>query len=70
MAVGSQQMAMSEFTNPNLEVLYSAEQIHERVAALGAQITADYADKDLVPRRPDAFDRPAANDRFYVGVEL
>jgi hypoxanthine phosphoribosyltransferase len=48
MAVGSQQMAMSEFTNPNLEVLYSAEQIHERVAALGAQITADYADKDLV----------------------
>lgn len=48
MAVGSPQMAASEFTNPNLEILYSAEEINERVAALGAQITADYADKDLV----------------------
>jgi hypoxanthine phosphoribosyltransferase len=48
MAVGSPQVALSEFTNPNLQVLYSAEQINERVVELGAQITADYADKDLV----------------------
>ena len=39
---------MTEFTNPNLEVLYSAEQIAARVAELGAQIAADYADKDLI----------------------
>ncbi len=42
------EMALSEFTNPNLEVLYSAEAISDRVAELGARITADYADKDLV----------------------
>ena len=38
----------TEFTNPNLETMYSAEQISARVAELGAQITAEYADKDLV----------------------
>lgn len=38
----------TEFTNPNLETMYSAEQIKARVAELGAQITAEYADKDLV----------------------
>ena len=48
MASESTQMAGSEFANPNLEVLYSAEQIAARVKELGAQITADYADKDLV----------------------
>ncbi len=48
MAVGSPQMASSEFTNPNLEVLYSEQQIAERVTELGAQITADYAGKDLI----------------------
>jgi hypoxanthine phosphoribosyltransferase len=48
MAIGSSQMALSEFTNPNLEVLYSADQINRRVSELGAQITADYVDKDLV----------------------
>ena len=48
MAVGKPQMALSEFTNPNLEILYSAKQIGDRVAALGAEITADYTDKDLV----------------------
>jgi hypoxanthine phosphoribosyltransferase len=42
------QIAASEFTNPNLEVLYSAEQIAARVRELGQQITADYAGKDLV----------------------
>src|SRR5258708_7349722 len=38
----------TEFTNPNLEVLFSEQQISERVAELGAQITAEYSDKDLV----------------------
>jgi hypoxanthine phosphoribosyltransferase len=38
----------TEFSNPNLEVLFSAEKIAERVAELGRQITADYAGKDLV----------------------
>lgn len=38
----------TEFTNPNLEVLYSAEEIKARVAELGKQITDDYAGKDLV----------------------
>ena len=48
MAVGTTQIASTEFTNPNLEVLHSAEQIAKRVAEIGADITADYADKDLV----------------------
>ncbi|MER3429776.1 MAG: hypoxanthine phosphoribosyltransferase [Blastocatellia bacterium] len=38
----------TEFTNPNLEVLFSEQQIAERIAGLGAEITRDYADKDLV----------------------
>lgn len=38
----------TEFTNPNLEVLYSAEEIAARVRELGAQIAADYAGSDLV----------------------
>lgn len=48
MATESTQMAMSEFTNPNLEPLYTEEQIRERIQALGEQITRDYAGKDLV----------------------
>src|SRR5207237_8517916 len=42
------QTTSTEFSNPNLEILYSAEQIRERVAELGRQISADYAGKDLV----------------------
>ena len=38
----------SEFTNPNLEILFSAEEIARRVNELGAQIARDYADKDLI----------------------
>lgn len=38
----------SEFTNPNLEILFTAEQIKARVSELGKQIAKDYADKDLV----------------------
>lgn len=48
MAAESTQMAFTEFTNPNLEVLYSEEQIQTRIRELGEQITREYADKDLV----------------------
>ena len=48
MAVGSTQMAHSEFTNSNLETLFTQEQIQNRIKELGRQITADYAAKDLV----------------------
>ncbi|HEY8227093.1 MAG TPA: hypoxanthine phosphoribosyltransferase [Pyrinomonadaceae bacterium] len=36
----------SEFSNPNLEVLISEEQIQTRIKELGAQITRDYAGKN------------------------
>jgi hypoxanthine phosphoribosyltransferase len=48
MAAESNQMATSEFSNTNREVLFSERDISERVKQLGEQITADYADKDLV----------------------
>ena len=38
----------TEFTNSNLEIMYSAEEIKARVAELGAKITEEYAGKDLV----------------------
>lgn len=38
----------TEFTNSNLETMYSAAEIAARVQALGEQITADYAGKQLV----------------------
>jgi hypoxanthine phosphoribosyltransferase len=38
----------TEFSNPNLEILYTADEIKARVAELGAQISRDYAGKDLV----------------------
>ncbi len=38
----------TEFNNSNLEIMYSAEEIKARVAELGAQITEEYAGKDLV----------------------
>jgi hypoxanthine phosphoribosyltransferase len=34
--------AISEFNNPNLAPLYSAEQIQRRIAELGAEIARDY----------------------------
>ncbi|MFQ3640540.1 MAG: hypoxanthine phosphoribosyltransferase, partial [Chloracidobacterium sp.] len=34
---------MSEFDQPQLSVLFTAEQIQARIRALGAAITADYA---------------------------
>jgi hypoxanthine phosphoribosyltransferase len=38
----------TEFNNPNLETMYSADEIAARINELGEQITRDYADKDLV----------------------
>lgn len=40
--------AASEFSNPNLRVMYSEEAIAGRIAELGRQIAADYAGKELV----------------------
>jgi len=37
---------MSEFTNPNLEVLIPTEKIKERIAELGAEIARDYAGRN------------------------
>ena len=48
MAAKSTQMAETEFTNTNLEVLYSADDITARITQLGNKLTADYKDKDLV----------------------
>src|SRR6478672_7300465 len=48
MTAGSTQMASTEFTNPNLEVLFSEEQIAAQVRELGEAITREYAGKELV----------------------
>ena len=48
MSAESLQTISTEFTNPNLELLYTADDIRSRVAELGAQITREYADGDLV----------------------
>lgn len=45
MATSSAQI-QSEFTNPNLEVLLSEEQIQSRVKELGAEITQQYAGRN------------------------
>jgi hypoxanthine phosphoribosyltransferase len=37
---------MSEFTNPNLELLISSEEIQQRIRDLGAEIARDYAGKN------------------------
>lgn len=38
----------TEFTNPNLEVLYSEEEIARRVREMGKQIAADYAGQEFI----------------------
>ena len=45
MATSSAQIT-SEFSNPNLEVLISEEQIKTRIKELGAEITRDYAGRN------------------------
>lgn len=48
MSAESTKQTLTEFTNSNLEIMYSAAQISARVAELGAEISREYADKDLV----------------------
>lgn len=48
MAAESTQFEISEFRNPNLEILFPVEQICDRIDELGRQITADYQGKELV----------------------
>ncbi len=48
MTAEPQKSASTEFTNPNLEVLFTAEQISERIAELGKEISAQYEGKELV----------------------
>jgi hypoxanthine phosphoribosyltransferase len=48
MAAESTQMASTEFTNTNLEVLFTEDQIRTRIKELGEEITRDYAGHDLV----------------------
>lgn len=42
----SQARLMSEFANPNLEVLITTEQLQNRISELGAEIARDYAGKN------------------------
>lgn len=46
--IAGSRAAATEFTNPNLEVLYSEQDINTRIAELGAEITREYTGKELV----------------------
>lgn len=48
MAAETTKMAGTEFTNSNIETMYSAGEITARIAEMGEKITAEYAGKDLV----------------------
>lgn len=48
MSAEPQKASFTEFDNPNLQVLYTAGQIRERIDGLGAEITAAYEGKELV----------------------
>lgn len=48
MSAETSRISSTEFTNPNLEVLYSETQIRDRILELGEQISGDYEGKDLV----------------------
>ena len=47
--MSSSAAAFSEFSNPNLEPLFTAEQIQTRIAELGAEIARDYRDSARPP---------------------
>lgn len=48
MSAESPKTTSTEFTNPNLEVLYGAAEIQNRIRELGAEITADHDGRDIV----------------------
>jgi hypoxanthine phosphoribosyltransferase len=48
MSAESPKSEHSEFTNPNLEVLYTADQIKDRIREIGRQITEEHRGHDLV----------------------
>lgn len=48
MAAETTKMAGTEFTNSNIETMYSAAEITARIAEMGEKITAEYTGKDLV----------------------
>jgi len=48
MSAESPRIEATEFTNPNLEMLYTEEQIRDRITELGRQITNEYRERDLV----------------------
>ena len=48
MSAEPQTAGSAEFSNPNLEVLYSEEQIRDRIVELGREITSDFQGKEPV----------------------
>ena len=48
MSVKSAKIDTSEFTNTNLEILFTEEQIRQRIRELGEQITNEYRGRELV----------------------
>lgn len=48
MTAGLAQSDSTEFTNPNLEIMYTADEIAGRIREIGDQITAEYTGKELV----------------------
>ena len=48
MSAESPKTETTEFTNPNLEVLFTEEQINERIRELGTQISEEYRGRELV----------------------
>ncbi len=46
MSTSSAPMMTSEFSNPNLQPLFPAEEIQSRISQMGAQIALDYKDKN------------------------
>jgi hypoxanthine phosphoribosyltransferase len=45
-STASHSFASSEFSNPNVEVMFTAAQIQTRISEMGAEITRDYAGKN------------------------
>jgi hypoxanthine phosphoribosyltransferase len=48
MSAESVKMESTEFTNQNLEILYTEEQIQERIREIGREITNEYRGRELV----------------------